>query len=300
MTSSASGFAILDGPWLARRTTMRLGGEAVAEVRAGAGADLEKLPGLLKSLGGEARVLGAGSNIIAREGQLPLVLLTLDPEAVPLETRQDGDRVLLRAGGGMPLQRLLARASQLGLAGLEGLAGVPGSVGGAFAMNAGSFGVSFGSLVRGARVFSPRLGCVDAAAGDCEFAYRSCKLKGHEDWFWAHSVTLALTPDGKAAVRARMRETFAKKLAAQPLKAHSAGCVFKNPSPEHPAGRLLEQAGMKGMRLGGMVFSPRHANFLVNEGAGTYAQAVELIELARERVLKAFGFALDLEVRLWP
>ena len=97
-----------------------------------------------------------------------------------------------------------------------------------------------------------------------------------------------------------MAETIAKKRAGQPITARSAGCVFKNPSPEQPAGRLLEEAGMRGKGLGGMRFSEVHANFLVNEGKGTFAEAEALIGMAQAAVLKHSGLSLELEVRIWP
>ena len=96
-----------------------------------------------------------------------------------------------------------------------------------------------------------------------------------------------------------MRDIYLKKQASQPGAAKTAGCVFKNPGPDAPAGRLLDQAGVKGLTVGDMYFSTLHANFLVNEGKGTFAQAMELIELARERVERLSGHRLELEVQLW-
>ena len=97
-----------------------------------------------------------------------------------------------------------------------------------------------------------------------------------------------------------MRDVYAKKQQSQPVTAWSAGCVFKNPAPDAPAGRLLDEVGLRGFRLGGMAFSAMHANFLINEGNGTFAQAMELIDMAREKVSQRFGHALEMEVRLWP
>jgi UDP-N-acetylmuramate dehydrogenase len=92
---------------------------------------------------------------------------------------------------------------------------------------------------------------------------------------------------------------MARKKASQPVTAASAGCVFKNPAPETPAGRLLEAAGFKGKRLGGMAFSGMHANFLVNEGEGASADALELMEMAKRAVYEQTGIMLEPEVRLW-
>ncbi len=97
-----------------------------------------------------------------------------------------------------------------------------------------------------------------------------------------------------------MARVYRQKKSTQPVTAWSAGCVFKNPHAGHPAGRLLQDAGMRGRRLGGMAFSAIHANFLVNEGKGTFEQAMELISMARDNVRASSGFSLELEVRLWP
>jgi UDP-N-acetylmuramate dehydrogenase len=293
------GLQIADSPSLAQRTTLRLGGRAIAEVRVRDPAALERLADLLSRLGGRCGVLGQGSDIIAADGDLPLVLVRL---AAPEEARlveNRGKSALLRVNAGMRLPALLARAAALGLAGLEGLCGIPGSVGGALAVNAGSFGVEFGSLTRSVGLFSPLWGMVERGAHDFAFGYRSCELRGHSGDFVIHAVTLELAWDDSQAIRARMREIFARKRRSQPVTAHSAGCVFKNPAPDMPAGRLLDEAGLRGMRLGGMAFSPAHANFLVNEGGGTFAQAMELIERARARVRERCGLELELEVRIW-
>jgi UDP-N-acetylmuramate dehydrogenase len=293
------GLIIVDSPSLARRTTIRLGGEAVAEARVSEPAAFERLPDLVSRMGVRCGVIGEGSNIIAADGVLPLLLLSVAPTQAPRVIEDRGGSALLRVSAGMRLPALLACAAGLGLTGLEGLCGIPGSVGGALAANAGSFGVEFGSFARTVRLFSPLWGVTERGAEDFIFSYRSCVLRGHSEWFLAHSVTLELSKGDRQAIRARMRETYMRKLRNQPVTARSAGCVFKNPAPEAPAGRLLDEAGLRGMRLGGMVFSPVHANFLVNEGGGTFEQAMELIEKARDRVRARSGFELELEVRIW-
>jgi UDP-N-acetylmuramate dehydrogenase len=167
-------------------------------------------------------------------------------------------------------------------------------------MNAGSYGVSIGERVHSVEIFSPLLGLRELPATDFTFSYRSCRLRDHEGWYLITGVTLAMTKGERALIRERMREVYAKKRAGQPVTARSAGCVFKNPAPQDPAGRLLEQAGLKGMSRGGMRFSTVHANFLVNEGVGSSEQALELIELAKDRVYQESGHRLETEVRLWP
>ena len=300
MIVSQEGFIILNSPSLAERTTIRLGGEAIAEVRVSDTRCLEQLPELLTRIGGRICIMGEGSNIIAQNGKLPLLLLSMTPMDAPKVVEEKDDSVLLWAHGGMRLPALLSHAASMGLAGLEGICGIPGSVGGAVYMNAGSFGTEIGSLVHSVELFSPQLGLVERHAQDFHFSYRHCRLLEPADWFLISGVILRLTKGDKEATRARMREVYQRKQQSQPVTAWSAGCVFKNPSPEAPAGRLLDEAGLRGMRLGGMAFSSVHANFLVNEGEGSFEQAVELIDLAREKVRARTGHELELEVQIWP
>lgn len=293
------GYTITEGVTLASRTSIGLGGRVIAEVRLDGERGCEALPELERKLGGRMVFLGAGTNIIASDEALPLVLATL-PRGGEAEIIGDEDGVpLLRAQGGMPLPLLLSRAASLGLGGLEGLSGIPGSVGGAVAMNAGSYGVQMGPLVRSVRVFSPTLGVTECPAGDFLFSYRHCALAGHEGAFLVLGVTLALPERDGAQIKAAMRDVMVKKKAAQPVTARSAGCVFKNPAPDSPAGRLLDEAGLKGAAMGGMRFSPLHANFLINEGGGKAADAFALIETAKEKVRNRTGFCLETEVKLW-
>lgn len=308
MMHGFGGIQVIDAPSLAERTSIRLGGAAIAEVRLSRPEGFERLPGLLANIGGRVSFLGEGSNIIASDGRLPLVLVRQEPSIPPAVVGENGNEVYIRASAGTRLPALLAKAASLGLSGLEGLAGIPGSVGGGVAMNAGSFGVEIGSLVRSVELFSPKLGLLERPAADFVFAYRSCapveslamRLGGQGEWFLISAVTLALTKAPQERVRESMRAVYAKKQASQPVTAKSAGCVFKNPAPDAPAGWLLEQAGMKGVAVGGMRFSTLHANFLINEGGGTSEQALELIEKAKEKVLAHSGHTLALEVRLWP
>lgn len=301
---SGGGVSILDAPLLAERTSIRLGGPAIAELRVSGLAGLEALPQLLAGLGGRPAVLGKGTNILADDAPLPLVLISLQDRQGLRVLAEEGGKLLVWADAGLKLSTLLAEAASLSLAGLEGLAGIPGRVGGAVAMNAGSFGVEIGSLVRRLEVFSPRQGLVELAADEVEFRYRGCRfpgpLAGHDDWLLVTGAVLALEKGDKSAIRAKMTAVHRAKRASQPVDAWSAGSAFKNPAPDAPAGRLLEEAGFKGKRLGGMGFSDKHANFLVNLGGGTFAQAKELMDQAARAVHGLFGHTLEAEVKLWP
>lgn len=307
---------ILSGPLLKDRTTLRLGGQALAEVFLESPADFESLNDKLESLGGRPFVLGMGSNILAMDGILDIVLVRLPNknslyghEAL-LEDHQD--EVLVRVGAGCKLNKLLGFLRRHNLGGLAELSGVPGTVGGAVAGNAGSWGVSIGDYLRRVRVYKPDSGFQwldkenwhvgyrhfallnfsDAPPKDCNLPERKA-----EDFWILSEVELGLKRGAPAEITRIGREKARLKALAQPIREATAGCVFKNPSAQS-AGHLLEAVGFKGRRLGDMEFSSLHANFLVNKGSGSSKEAFELIELAREAVKKRFAIDLQMEVKV--
>ncbi|SKA72386.1 UDP-N-acetylmuramate dehydrogenase [Paucidesulfovibrio gracilis DSM 16080] len=288
------------GPAMRDRTTLRLGGTTRAEAVLRADADLDMLPPLLHTEGASPLALGAGSNLLCADQELPLLLLTVDNQRAP-EARPGDDHVTVRVGGGVKLPVLLGWCARNGLSGLENLTGIPGTVGGAVAMNAGSYGSNMADLVRRVRVWTPEAGLEWRNADQCRFDYRFFApepLDGDAPTFFLiWEAELALVPSLPDNVRAAMRYTMTRKKAAQPVTAWSAGCVFKNPENQS-AGILLDKAGFRGLQQGGMAFSSLHANFLVNLGQGTAEQALELLEKARYAVYERFGVTLETEVRV--
>jgi UDP-N-acetylmuramate dehydrogenase len=282
---------------LAARTTLKLGGTALAEVVVSSAEELPRLPEVLYGLGGRPLVMGYGSNVLARDGALPLVLVRLESAGEPVILGRENDAVRLAVPAGLRLPGLLAFCARHGLSGLESLAGIPGTVGGALAMNAGSYGVSFCERLLAAELWTPEKGVVRLEAGAWGCGYRFFRPAGVSGWYLALSVELGLGVAAPEAVRAQLRETYEKKKRSQPILEATAGCVFKNP-PGESAGRLLEEAGFKGRRLGGMGFSERHANFLVNHGGGTAAEALTLLDEARLAVAERCGLNLALEVEV--
>lgn len=289
---------ITHNPSLATRTTLRLGGTAIAEVVLTEAVDCCRLEAALKEWGGQPVILGGGSNTLAADGTLPIVLIR--PHFThPARIVAEADKtVYVRVGAGVRLPRLIGQCAAWGLSGLEGLCGIPGAVGGAVAMNAGSFGTEIGPLLHSVRIFAPGRGIVDVDATYLRCAYRSLTIEGLNGVFLLIQVTFALTRKTRSGITQAMRHNFFKKKSTQPLTAQSAGCIFKNPAPDMPAGLLLDRAGFRGKKLGGMAFSALHANFLINEGTGSAAAAFELMGQAREAVLSRFSVHLVPEVRL--
>ncbi|GFK93549.1 UDP-N-acetylenolpyruvoylglucosamine reductase [Fundidesulfovibrio magnetotacticus] len=290
---------LLPGPRFAERTTLRLGGRAAAELAMARPEDWEGLEQALAGSGGRPLALGWGSNLLAHDQDLDLCVVTL-PEGEPLAVGQDEDgRVRVRAWGGLMLPRLVNWAAREGYSGLEPLAGIPGTVGGAVAMNAGSYGSETAALLARVLVWDAARGARWIEPGGWRAGYRAFWPEGLDQGaFWlALAAELSLAPARAQDVRLATDATLARKKASQPVSAATCGCVFKNPEGES-AGRMLDELGFKGKSLGGMCFSPMHANFLVNEGRGSATAALELINRARASVWERFGVELELEVKV--
>ncbi len=301
---------IREKPLLSERTTLRLGGTAIAEIIPENDDDCLSLGEAVLKTGGTPHILGGGSNLVVRDGELPVVIIRPSlagrsaDHSLPIPVEETEEGVLVRAGAGMPLPRLLAWCAKNGLSGLEGLAGIPGQVGGAVAMNAGAFGCSTAPLVRKLEVYTPERGAHTLTdASEWDFSYRHFALREECSWFLVRSADLLFKKTSPEQVRKTMKEDLARKTASQPVRYATAGCIFKNPPGDH-AGRLLEAAGAKGMRKGAFYFSLLHANFLVHDTKsgvpGVFDDAMFLITEAQRMVNERFGIMLETEVIIWP
>lgn len=286
------------GPQFSKLTSIHLGGRGLALLEPETEEDLASLEERAKSYGGRLFFLGRGSNLLAHAGELELVAVSMRHWRKLEIMRRDADAALVYAQAGVPLARLLRFCLQNGLSGMEGLIGIPGNVGGACAMNAGSFGDSIGASLQAIEVWDGEgLRCI--GRDDLVVAYRSLELASRSPLPLITAGIFALTTSAKSVILGRMNLNYLEKKSRQPLAAWSAGCAFKNP-PDHAAGRLLEAAGFRGRELGGMQFSPRHANFLVNTGKGSPAAALDLLWQARDAVHRRSGLWLEPEIRIIP
>lgn len=286
-------------PSLSERTTLRLGGKALAELVLERREDLDALPGRLLAIGGKPVWLGRGSNILALSGELPISLVRVAFAWGPEVLGVKNGKVLVKVPAGLPMPALLNFCLKKGLAGLEGLAGIPGTAGGAVAMNAGSFGTSTANFLHS----------LTAVAGSSLKTYKINELRpeyrrlafpGQSENPLVIEIIFALTEAPKGVIFKLTRQNFLKKKSRQPLSAWSAGCAFKNPVSGPTAGELLDALGFRGMSRGGMAFSEKHANFLVNEGKGEPEAAIDLLRTARDRASERFGVWLEPEIRMLP
>ncbi|RMD64071.1 MAG: UDP-N-acetylmuramate dehydrogenase [Planctomycetota bacterium] len=245
------------------------------------------------------RVLGEGANLLVHDAGADGVAISLRRLRRVETVCEEGEVVTLAVQAGASLQQLLIQCARQGWAGLEGLAGVPASVGGACFMNAGGAFGEFGDVVRWietADVERCELGRLEREA--TPFAYRHSGLEGRV----VTRVGVTLRRDEPAAVRRRLKEVMARKKAAQPLGKKSAGCAFKNPEVDGrrvSAGRLIDEAGCKGLRVGGACVSEQHANFIVTDRFATAENVLALMERVKERVLARCGVTLEREIVVW-
>ncbi|WP_081458419.1 UDP-N-acetylmuramate dehydrogenase [Solidesulfovibrio fructosivorans] len=285
---------------LAARTTLRLGGRALAEVVLTDMEDARDLSETLGRLGGRPLVLGGGSNILAADGELPLTVVSPNLRGEPETLRERfAGKVRVRVLAGVKLQRLVAWLATQGLSGLRGLIGVPGTVGGAVVGNAGSYGDAMGGVLARVCLWTPETGAAWLDREAFSTAYRRFSPKGVVGFYLVLAAEIDCEPREPVAIRQEMVACLSKKKASQPITAATAGCVFKNP-PGAPAWKLLTEAGFKGKRLGDMAFSEKHANFMINCGKGTGGEALSLLQAAREAVLAQSGYELEPEVRIVP
>lgn len=277
---------------LAPHIWFRLGGPArfVARPRT-----LDELLGLLRRCHQEqmpVKILSGGSNVLARDEGVEAMVIHLESPAFSDVTVRD-NRV--EAGAAVPLTALISQTARAGLAGLEFLTGIPGTVGGALRGNAGDRQVSIGQLVRKATVIDASDEIQVRDRDDLSFADRESNL----DEPVILSAEFELEGSDPEAVVRRMRRIWIVKKENQPYGHQSSGCIFKNPTPDLPAGTLIDQAGLKGTRVGGAEVSDRHANFIVAQPGATAADVLHLIDQIRQRVWQQFGYELELQIQVW-
>ncbi len=284
-------------PFFREFTTLRLGGQARCLLVPESDGEYETSPLEAERYGGDLFVLGRGSNILAEDGAHDLALIRRPCLAGPEVIRETSGKVMVAVDGGMGLAGFMSWCIKNGCSGLEPMAGIPGTLGGAVAMNAGSHGCECFDYIQAIRVWTPENGVFRVERGACRAGYRHFDFKGHDGTFAVLGVLMVLEKDSRAAIHNRVKKWFMRKKSVQPLTAATAGCVFKNPL-NHSAGRLLDEAGFRGYALGGMRFSPLHANFLENINQGTSSQALELISRATETIRDRLGIALEREVEM--
>ena len=293
------GRILWDSP-MAQFSTLKVGGPAEAIVSVTNEDELKTLIRWLKKNDVGWWVVGRGSNILVPDRGLAGVIILLEGEFSTIEkvlaptlTPQE-KKVFIRAGGGCLLTKLVRYCTSQGLSGLEFGVGIPGSVGGAIVMNAGAWGHEIGSRVDAVVLMDSNGEIMSVPGKNLGFSYRKWAMPQNTVLL---SAIFSLIPGRKDDIKATCKKYQELRIKNQPVAEPSAGSFFKNP-PADSAGRLIEEAGLKGCSIGGAKVSEKHANFIVNTGEASAADILNLMQVVQQEVYKRFGIKLEPEVHI--
>jgi UDP-N-acetylmuramate dehydrogenase len=287
LSRALPGRVLLDEP-MSRHTSFKIGGPADALAKPASVAELQACLDFARDQKAPVFFLAGGTNLLVRDGGIRGLSLKLEGEFKEIEI--SGARI--KAGAGANLALISKKAGLAGLSGLEFAVGIPGSLGGGLVMNAGAHGGELSKVVEKIGLLEKGL-VREIAAAEAGFEYRSSRFKNSGQLLlWAE---MQLQPGDGDEIAKRMDEALSSRKSSQPLSLPNAGCVFKNPAG-HSAGKLIQDAGLKGLKEGGAQISELHANFVVNQGGAKAADVLALMRRARDAVREKFGVELENEV----
>jgi UDP-N-acetylmuramate dehydrogenase len=238
--------------------------------------------------------IGGGTNILVMDRGIEGAVISFRSFKKTDVLSENDDDVYLFVEAGAPLQRLVNFSRESGYSGLEGLVGIPGTVGGAICGNAGAFGYEMKDVLISVSIMDAEGGIEKIKAERIDFGYRSSSISANE---MILSTEIKLKKDKKEDVSAKVDDFLNRKRQKQPVWEPSAGCVFKNP-PGLYAGKLIDEAGCKGMRIGNVEVSTIHANFFINKGGATASDFIRLMEKVAQRVKEKSGVILGPEIKI--
>jgi UDP-N-acetylmuramate dehydrogenase len=285
-----NGVAVRKDELLSLHTTLGVGGPCDLMVWVSEISALIRLMEVIKAESLPFTVLGGGSNVLVRDGGIEGAVLRLVDDFACLEAGGD----VIDAGAGAHLPEVVSRATAAGIGGFEFLSGIPGTLGGAIKGNAGSAEEWISQRLKEVRVLNDtvRLAALDGTALD--FGYRRSEIS--PGWIVTGAVLQGFSTDVES-IRHMVEEKLEARRVSQPVSERTAGCIFKNP-PGGSAGKIIEEAGLKGRNVGGASVSTVHANYLVNAGGATAREMLELIQIVKTRVKDSYGIDLELEIKV--
>lgn len=277
---------------MSRYTSFKAGGEAEALVTVSDESALVKLLGKLKSENVPHMMMGAGSNILVRDGGYRGVIIRLGMGFSHIRYEDD----LIRCGAAAKLSAVSKFAMDRGLQGLEFMCGIPGSIGGGLCMNAGAYGGEIKDFIDSAEIISAQDGQVrNTLPAYMGLGYRSSAFQKSGDIIL--SASFKLKEGEKAEIQGKMQSFMESRNSKQPVQYPSAGSFFKRPKGNF-AGTLIEKAGLKGLSIGGAQVSPLHGGFIINMGGASATDILQLMEVVQHRVADKFEIWLEPEVRI--
>ncbi len=275
---------------MCKHTTFRIGGPATAFVECDTISDLTRAIGIARERDSDWIVVGKGSNLLVCDDGYDGVVLSLGRDFRSFRVEEPDVMV---CGAGMSLGRLVQEAFKMGCSGFEFAVGIPGTFGGAIYMNAGVKDASIAQVVRSVVVYRPGIGLHRYRASDLPWIYR---YSGIPDGEVILEAEVNIKEESKIYMRAKMEDSLQRRKKAQPRGYPNAGSIFRN-TPNASAGKLIEDAGFKGYRLGGAMVSDVHANFIVNVDNATAEDVLALITTIRDRVGELYGIQLQPEIK---
>lgn len=272
------------------RTSFRVGGPADAVAAPGDAGELKSIIRYTREKGLPCFILGRGTNLLVLDGGIRGVVVDLKGFNA-LEVISEG---IIYAGAGVSLPKLVYFAMDNSMTGLEFASGIPGSVGGAIVMNAGALEGEMKDVVKSVTVMSEAGEISELTREELPFSYRNLSLPKGTVALGAH---FKLKGGDKEAIKERIHSILNARKTKQPLDSPNAGCIFKNPQQNH-AGRLIDEAGLKGLQFGGAKVSELHANFIVNSGNATARDILSLLDDVKEKVFEKKGITLEPEIKI--
>jgi UDP-N-acetylmuramate dehydrogenase len=282
---------IKENEHLSNYTTMGVGGPVPYLYLPESQDELVQLVQRLKADKRHFRVIGNGSNLIVDDAGLPCDIICT--KSMPRILRIEGNT--LTADSGYPVPQLAYQSAAKGLSGLEFAVGIPATIGGVVRMNAGAHHHTIGEVVDSVRVVMPEGECVKMSNADLNFSYRHSAVPAEAIIL---EVNLRLAPDDSKLIHDKIRKYNEYRTSTQPQREKSAGCIFKNPGA-CAAGKLIEDAGLKGFQIGGAAVSEIHGNFIVNRENATFEDIMKLIEQIKKTVKEKKDVELHEEVMIW-
>ena len=278
---------------MAKHTSFRIGGGAEVMAFPKTETELAELLKVSALLDCKCAILGAGTNVLAPDEGLSGLVICLKDALTGMEALAENR---IRVMAGVTMSRAAVFAANLGLSGLEFAHGIPGTIGGGVYMNAGAYGGEICQICDRVQVMDRQGNTRWLGSEEMEFSYRHSVLETSDDLVICAEFTL--TPAQPEEIKARMKELIGKRSASQPLDLPSAGSAFKRPKGGYAAA-LIDQAGLKGFRVGNAGISEKHAGFAVNLGGATAKDMRQLLQTVSDRVFEQSGIRLEPEIRIW-
>lgn len=294
LKSTISGEILLNEP-MKNHTSLKVGGPADIFIVPENRKELLEILRYLKSSNLSYFILGGGTNLLISDDGIEAAVIDIKKALKDLELRKSGDKMYVWTESGVRIMQLLMFLQESSMHGLEFLHGIPGTVGGAVIMNAGTHYGYVSGVCESVEILDNELNLWEIAGNSLNFDYRT---SGIEEGTVILSALLTIQEGANLKSIEIRNELEQKRKTSHPVGLPSAGCFFKNPSPSMPAGRLIDKAGLKGLRIGNAEVSTVHANFLLNRGDAKAKDFIELINTIKKTVMEKFNISLELEVKV--